>query len=163
MPWLQMLILAGLLQADPDRGSVAVHQELERFQAEYLRIRALAPSEQELAEVLARFPAPKGEGSEASRRFHEKFAYSLLANYKMQKDLHAKHGGRVALSAFGFLVAKDAMADELREWEKQGRWKFPSERTRSDIFEYLLKMTGDGVVEGPKAKEIFTRPLLEPK
>lgn len=155
-----LYFLAGL-QADPDLVTAEVGREIERFQAEYLRVYSLTPEEKELAPIRARLMAGIRKESEASGKFTEKFAYNLLANYKMQKDLHRRHGGRVVLSAFGFMVAKDAMIEEWRLWEQQGRWRFPSERLRNGVFESLEKMSGDGVVEGKRASEIFSRPLLD--
>jgi hypothetical protein len=159
---LSMFFIAGALQMDPDLTSAAVNRELEKFQREYLRSNGLEPTEVELGAARARFglvQPEKRERSAKEREIDDKFTFGLVANFKLQRDVYRKHGGRVVLSAFGFDVAKDAMIAELQEWEKAGRWRFASAKLRKGVFEYLGTMRGDGVVEGERAKEVFAQPI----
>ena len=47
----------------------------------------------------------------------------LAQNWKVQRSLHQRHGGRVLLSSFGFHVAIDATKQFLREEEKRGSFE----------------------------------------
>jgi len=159
---LSLLFIAGALQMDPDLTSVAVNRELERFQKEYLLANALEPTEVELAMARARFDSVQPEKqvrSAKEREIGDKFTFGLVANFKLQRDVYRKHGGRVVLSAFGFHVARDAMIAEWLVWEKSGRWRFASAALRKEVLEYLGTMRGDGVVEGDRAKEVFAQPI----
>jgi len=157
---LHLLLLPGAVQVDPDTTPAAVRREVERFQAAYIKANDLEPSEAELARLRAHF----NKGDETSARAREitaGFTYSLAANFKAQRDFFRKRGGRVVLSAFGFHVAKDAMAAEWLTWETTGKWRFPDARVRSEVLKMLDEMRGDGVVEGERAKEIFVSPIWD--
>jgi hypothetical protein len=159
---LPLLPLLGLLQVDPDTTPAAARKEVERFQTAYIKANALEPAETELAKLRTLFNKGDEEASARTREITATFTYALAANFKVQRDLFRKHGGRLVLSAFGFHVAKDAMAAEWLAWEKAGRWRFPSPEIRTAVFKTLSEMGGDGVVEGERAKEIFARPIWDP-
>jgi hypothetical protein len=114
-----------------------------------------------LAQLRALLPGGVERTSGRSKEIEDKFIWALASNFKLQREFFRRHGGRVVLSAFGFHVAKDAMAAEWLAWELQGRWRFPNPKVRADIFKMLDAMGGDGVVEGERAKEVFAQPIWE--
>jgi len=122
------------------------------FVREYARRMKLEATEAEVELLLAK--APELRKPEGSSGVADTFFRSLITHFKLNRELYRKHGGRVALSAFGFHLAKDAVVAELRSLEHTGELRIPDGR-RTEFYEYLSKTPGDGVVTGAAAAAAF--------
>lgn len=156
------IALMAATQIDPDLAPASVNAEFERFRKAFLEANRLEPRREELNALRAKSPPGRAGNAKREERISDWFTYSLAANYKFHRELHRKHGGRVVLSAFGFHVAADAMIAEWTEWERAGRWRFPSEQVKAAALQHLRTMRGDGVVEGERAREALAHPVWEP-
>lgn len=80
----------------------------------------------------------------------------LAQNWKVQRSLYQRHGGRVLLSSFGFHVAIDATKRFLREEEKRGSFEVFDPALRTAFWEAAADESwADGVATGSSAKDVF--------
>ena len=122
----------------------------------------LDPAEREkLTADLASWESPpasfegKGEG--------DRMARLLVQNWKVQRSLYRRYGGRVLVSSFGFHVAIDAMKQFLREEEKRGSFEIPDPDLRAAFWTAVSDESwADGVASGRGAEDVFaTAPWQE--
>ena len=84
---------------------------------------------------------------------------ALVQNWKVQRSLYRRYGGKVLLSSFGFNVAIDATNQFLREEEKRGSFEVFDPALRAAFWKAVTEETwADGVVTGPSADEVFAKP-----
>lgn len=84
---------------------------------------------------------------------------ALVQNWKVQRSLHRRYGGRVLLSSFGFHVAIDAQKQFLREEEKRGAFEIPDPDLRAAFWTAVADETwADGVTSDRSAEEVFATP-----
>lgn len=90
------------------------------------------------------------------------FVQRTVRGFYLSRALWQKHGGRIALSAFGGCTAKDALVQEMRALERSGQLTFPGGAgLRNDLYRYILDQTGDGVIGGEPAREFLAKPPWE--
>lgn len=131
----------------------------QAFTAELLKQNRLEPSAAELAAAGRRMKLAREDAR--ARQIQDQFVYLIIANFKLNRLLYTRHGGRVALSAFGTHLATDAWLQEMADLERQGYLRFHQPGFRRDLIDYLEQYRGDGVVQGARAREIFARPIWE--
>ncbi len=118
---------------------------------------ALDPAEREkLTANLAdweRFPS----GVEAkAREGDRRMASVLVQNWKVQRSLYRRYGGRVLISSLGFHVAIDAMKQFFQEEEKRGSFEIPDPDLRAAFWKAVTDESwADGVASGRGAKDVF--------
>lgn len=118
---------------------------------------ALDPAEREkLTANLAdweRFPS----GFEAkAREGDRRMASVLVQNWKVQRSLFKRYGGRVLISSLGFHVAIDAMKQFFQEEEKRGSFEIPDPELRAAFWKAVADESwADGVASGRGAKDVF--------
>lgn len=136
---LTRLVLRPLLDAYArEHGESPTDAEVEKLQKEMLSIRL--PD--------GRSP-PDDEQSRA-------FVNSLVLNWKVQRSLHRRYGGRVLLSSLGFHVAVDAQLAYLREAASQGAFEISDAELARDFWRAAaMEGQGDGDVEGDEATELL--------
>jgi SurA N-terminal domain len=108
-----------------------------------------------------RFPS----GHEArAREGDRQFMSALVQNWKVQRSLYKRHGGRVLYSSFGFNVAIDALKQFLREEEERGSFKVFNPGLRTAFWTAVADETwADGVTTGRGAEEMFATPPWQVK
>ncbi len=129
---------------------------VQSFARHYLRENGLEPTADELDRLRRRFPSPRPES-----RVGDWMVQLIATHFKLQRALYRKHGGRVALSAFGTHTAVDATAAELKLLEKQGKLGFTDAQAREAFYRAITEAPGDGVVKGEKAAAAFAVPPWE--
>lgn len=88
-----------------------------------------------------------------------KMMSALVQNWKVQRSLYQRYGGRVLVSSFGFNVAIDAMKRFLREEEKRGSFEVFDPDLRAALWRAVADETwADGVATGRRADELFATP-----
>lgn len=97
------------------------------------------------------------EGFEAKAREGDlKMASALVQNWKVQRSLYKRYGGRVLVSSFGFHVAIDAMKQFLQEEEKRGAFEIPDPGLRAAFWAAIADESwADGVASGRGAENVF--------
>lgn len=97
------------------------------------------------------------EGLEAKAREGDlKMASALVQNWKVQRSLYKRYGGRVLVSSFGFHVAIDAMKQFFQEEEKRGSFEIPDPDLRAAFWKAVANESwADGVASGRGAKDVF--------
>jgi hypothetical protein len=118
----------------------------------------LSPADRErLTAELAeweRFPT-RPEALEGNREM----MVALVQNWKVQRSLYRKYGGRVLVSSFGFNVAIDAQTRFLQDEEKKGSFKIFDPGLRAAFWQAATDETwADGVAAGRNAEEAFATP-----
>lgn len=90
---------------------------------------------------------------------NRKMMSALVQNWKVQRSLYQRHGGKVLLSSFGFHVAIDAMQRFLREEEKRRSFEVFDPDLRAAFWKAVAEETwADGIVTGRSADEVFATP-----
>ncbi len=85
-----------------------------------------------------------------------KWATTVIVNWKINKFLHQKYGGRVAVSKLGLDVAIDGLRHMVCESMEQGDVLIPSANMRASVLRELDKQSRGGiVVEGEDALRCF--------
>jgi hypothetical protein len=98
-------------------------------------------------------------GQDAKAREGERMAVLLVQNWKVQRSLYRRYGGRVLVSSFGFHVAIDAMKQFFQEEEKRGSFAIPDPDLRAAFWTALADETwADGVTSGRGAEDVFATP-----
>ncbi len=128
---------------------------------EYLNRAGLRIETRELQRMAEKFGYSWDEMQKEPNRIREAWVRSYVWNFKLQKALWEKHGGRVVLSAFGLHSAPDALIAELEALEKSGEFAVYDARLRELLFRRLKEQRGDGVVTGERARQVITRPPWE--
>lgn len=128
---------------------------------QYAKEKGLLPTEDELRSMSALFDKVREPGMERTD-LEANFIRSLVLNWKVGRDLHRQHGGRVALSSLGFHQPIDAMAVFFKEQERQGALEIHDPELRETFWQELKAGTwGDGMVAGEEARRIFATPIWE--
>jgi hypothetical protein len=130
----------------------------QTFTNGYLKQNAIEVTPQELDAVRQKFPENLRKGRAA-----DSFITAIATNFKAQRALYRKHGGRVALSAFGTHIAIDATVAEMKLLEKSGQVSFTSPAIRDAFYQKLLNTRGDGLTQGKNADEAFAHAPWDPK
>ncbi len=130
----------------------------QAFTPGYLKQNSMEVTPQELEAVRAKFPSNARQG-----RAGEYFIKLIADNFKAQRALYRKHGGRVALSAFGTHIAIDATVAEMKLLEKSGQIKFSSLTIREAFYQKILNSRGDGLTQGKNADEAFAHAPWDPQ
>ena len=117
----------------------------------------LDPAEREkLTANLADWERPPADLEAKAREGDLKMASVLVQNWKVQRSLYRKYGGRVLVSSFGFHVAIDAMKQFLREEEKRGSFEIPDADLRAAFWTAVADESwADGVASGRGAEKVF--------
>lgn len=123
----------------------------------YLKQNAIEVTPQELEAVRQKFPENLRKGRAA-----DTFITAIATNFKAQRALYRKHGGRVALSAFGTHIAIDATVTEMKLLEKSGLVTFATTAIRDAFYQKILNNRGDGLTQGKNADEAFAHAPWEP-
>jgi hypothetical protein len=120
---------------------------------------ALDPAERErltaeIADLGRARPNRDAEILEGNR----KMTSIIVQDWKVQRSLYQRHGGRVLVSSFG-VVAIDAMQRFLREEEKRGSFEIFDPGLRVAFWKAAADETwADGVATGSDAAEVFATP-----
>lgn len=130
----------------------------QAFTPGYLKQNNIEVTPQELEAVRAKFPPNARQG-----RAGEYFIKLIADNFKAQRALYRKHGGRVALSAFGTHIAIDGTVAEMKLLEKSGQISFATPALRDAFYQKLLNTRGDGLTQGKNADEAFAHAPWDPK
>lgn len=130
----------------------------QAFTPGYQKQHNLEVTPEEFAATRAKFPPNAREG-----RAGEYFIRLIADNFKVQRAIFRKHGGRVALSAFGTHIAIDGTVAEMKLLEKSGQLSFSSPQLRESFYQKLLNTRGDGVAQGKNAVEAFARAPWDPQ
>lgn len=130
----------------------------QAFTNGYLKQNAIEVTPQELDAVRKKFPENLRRGRAA-----DTFITAIATNFKAQRALYRKHGGRVALSAFGTHIAIDATVAEMKLLEKSGQITFSSPAIREAFYQKILNSRGDGLTQGKNADEAFSHAPWDPK
>lgn len=130
----------------------------QAFTPGYLKQNSIEVTPQELEAVRAKFPSNGRQG-----RAGEYFIKLIADNFKAQRALYRKHGGRVALSAFGTHIAIDATVAEMKLLEKSGQITFSTPAIRDAFYQKLLNTRGDGLTQGKNADEAFVHAPWDPQ
>jgi hypothetical protein len=87
------------------------------------------------------------------------FMSALVQNWKVQRSLYQRYGGRVLFSSFGTHVAIDALKKFLQEEQKRGSFEIFDPELRAAFWTATADETwADGVVQGRSADEVFASP-----
>jgi hypothetical protein len=141
---------ADIKPGDKDRSLTRLI--LTEFGAAYVHEHKLEPTEPEIDALRRKF-AEAGGASASTGPQADWFTKLLVTSAKLQRTLYKKHGGRVALSAFGAHTAIDATLAELKILERDGRLKFFDAKLRDEVYNEISNTRGDGVVSGKSAAE----------
>lgn len=136
-----------------------LQQVMQRFGKHYLKANHVEATPEELAAMRQKFAASAGKSPRVDEFMERFFVVGTVENFKMNRALWEKHGGRLVLSAFTVVyAAPDALAKELRVLEERGEFAIPDAARRQEFYRYLLDLKGDGVVEGARAREVLANP-----
>ena len=90
---------------------------------------------------------------------NRKWVSLLVQNWKVQRSLYQRYGGRVLYSSLGFNIAIDAMKRFLQEEEKRGAFEIFDPDMRAAFWRDVADETwADGVATGRSADEFFATP-----
>jgi hypothetical protein len=128
------------------------------FSSGYLKRNNLEVTTQEIEAIRAKFQPNVRQGRAA-----DMFIKMIADSFKAQQALYRKHGGRVALSAFGAHLATDATVAEMRSLEKTGEVEFGSFAVREAFYKKILDSRGDGLTQGKNADEAFAHAPWDPE
>jgi hypothetical protein len=142
---------ADIKPGDKDRSLTALI--VREFASGYVQEHKLEPTEAEIEALRRKFSRTAGSQEAINGPQADWFIKLLVTNAKMQKELFKKHGGRVALSAFGAHSAIDATLAEMKLLERDGRLTFRDARLRAEVYVEISKTSGDGVVSGKDAAD----------
>ena len=123
----------------------------------YAEKNGLSPTAEELAPLRRKFGALDARHEQGPMDF----PYNLVLLFKLNQDWWGKHGGKVALSAFGMHLATEAMLKVVETLERTGQLKFHHAEIRQNFFDYYQRYRGDGVIEGEKVKKLFAEGLAK--
>ncbi len=136
-----------------------LQQVMQRFAKHYLKANHIEATQEELGAMRKKFANAAGKSPRVDEFMERYFVVGTVENFKMNRALWDKHGGRLVLSAFTVVyAAPDALAKELRALEERAEFSIPDTARREEFYRHLLDMKGDGVVEGARAREVLANP-----
>jgi len=92
------------------------------------------------------------------------FMSILVENWKVQRSLYQRYGGKVLVSSLGTHVAIDAMKKFLEEEEKSGSFEIFDPDLRAAFWTAVADESwADVVVQGRRADEVFATPPWQKK
>ena len=153
--------LRPLLSSDlPGQVYESVRQVRHAEIRQKLATPGLDPAERErLAAELAeweRIPVSREAEILAENR---RMASVLVQNWKVQRSLYRRYGGRVLVSGFGYDVAVDATRRFLQEEEKRGSFEIYDPELRVAFWAEMADETwADCATAGRGADEVFATP-----
>ena len=125
---------------------------------EYAKRNKLQPTADEIRRVSALFDKVRQPGMEPNE-IEASFIRSIVLSWKVGRDLHRRHGGRVSLSSLGFNLSIEGMQAFLKEEEKRGSFEIYDAKLREAFWqEVMTGMQGDGIVGEEEARRIYATP-----
>ncbi|HWM94364.1 MAG TPA: hypothetical protein VN493_26650 [Thermoanaerobaculia bacterium] len=155
-----------------EKGSKDVEESMRRTRQRRLaEIRkkledpALDPAERaRLTAELAEWEQFPSGGEAETQKGDREFVSGLVQNWKVQRSLFNRYGGRVLVSSFGFNIAIDALKQFLREEETRGSFEIYDPALRTAFWTAVADETwADGVTSGPGAEKLFATPPWQVK
>jgi len=150
------LLFSGLMLAQPrvvafgkEVASDDTGTALAAISDGYAAKHGLTPTEEELAPVRKMFPPQT-----ATSRVLD-FPFRIVQSWKLNRVWWGKHGGGLALSAFGVHLAAEAMLKEVEAMEKAGEVKFVDPAFRRKFFAFYGNYRGDGYVPQDRLKKLL--------
>lgn len=128
---------------------------------EHAKRNKLQPTADEIKRLSALFDKIRKPGMEPNE-IEADFIRSLVLSWKVGRDLHRRHGGRVSLSSFGFNLPIEGMQAFLKEEEKRGSFEIHDAKLREAFWqEVMTGMQGDGIAEEEEGRRIYAAPPWE--
>lgn len=124
---------------------------------------ALDPAERARLTVdLAKWEQLPSRVGDRTQKEGRQMMLQVAQNWKVQRSLYRKHGGRVLVSSFGFHVAIDAQKQFLREEERRGSFEIFDPALRQAFWTAVADESwADGVASGRSAEDVFSTPPWE--
>lgn len=91
---------------------------------------------------------------------YQHFVRTLVTNWKVDRSLQTRFGGRVVLTLFG-PVAREAAHRQRRDWEKAGRLEFFDQELAPETWRQSAFINGQ-ISSAVDGREVFRCPMWEP-